>query len=84
MEMCEKYKDKKIFICHVYGMDNEYSILAKDDDECKKIMVNYLNNTYRPFTPPYTVPFNNSDVYCMDIESIKEDMIKENNEIELL
>ena len=50
----------------------------------KKILVDYLNNTYRPFNPPYTVPFNNSDVYCMDIESIKEDMIKENNEIELL
>ena len=50
----------------------------------KKILVDYLNNTYRPFNPPYTVPFNNSDVYCMDIESIKEEMIKENNEIELL
>ena len=84
MKTCKKCKDKKIFICHVYGMDNEYSILAKDNEECKKIMVNYLNSTYRPFNPPYTVPFNNSDVYCMDIESIKEDMIKENNEIELL
>ena len=79
--MCEKSKDKKIFICHVYGMNNEYSILAKDNEECKKIMVNYLNSTYRP---SHTVPYNNDDIYCMDIESIKEDMIKENNEIELL
>ena len=36
--MCIKYKDKKIFICHVYGMDNEYSILAKDNEEAKKIL----------------------------------------------
>ena len=36
MEMCEKYKDKKIFICHVYGMNSEYSILAKNDEEAKK------------------------------------------------
>ena len=54
MKMCEKCKDKKIFICHVYGMNNEYSILAKDNEECKKIMVNYLNSTYRP---SHTVPF---------------------------
>lgn len=39
MKSCKKCKDKKIFICHVYGMD---------------------------------------------IESLKEYMIKENNEIELL
>lgn len=32
----EKYKNKKIFICHVYGMNNEYSILAKNDEEAKK------------------------------------------------
>ena len=33
--MCNKCKNKKIFICHVIGMSNEYSILAlallKDD-----------------------------------------------------
>ena len=81
MKMCEKCKDKKIFICHVYGMNNEYSILAKDNEECKKIMVNYLNNTYRP---SHTVPFNNTDVYCMDIESIKEHMLNNNTEIEVL
>ena len=84
MKTCEKYKDKKIFICHVYGMNNEYSILAKNDEEAKKILVNYLNIAYGPFNPPYTIPFNKTDIYCMDIESIKEDMIKENNEIELL
>lgn len=82
--MCEKYKDKKIFICHVYGTNNEYSILAKDDEEAKKILVDFLNKTYGPFNPPYTIPYNNADIYCMDIESIKEDMIKENNEIEVL
>ena len=82
--MCVKYKNKKIFICHVYGVDNEYSILAKDDEEAKKILVDFLNKTYKPFNPPYTIPYNNADIYCMDIESIKEDMIKENNEIELL
>ena len=32
VNMCEKYKDKKIFICHTYRMDDEYSILAKDDE----------------------------------------------------
>ena len=44
--MCDEYKNKKIFICHVIigiGMYNEYSILAKDDEEAKKILVNYLN-----------------------------------------
>ena len=82
--MCEKYKNKKIFICRVIGMSNEYSVLAKDTEEAKKILVNYLNKTYGPFNPPYTIPFNKTDIYCMDVESIKEDMIKENNEIELL
>lgn len=82
--MCEKYKNKKIFICHVCGMDNEYSILAKDDEEVKKLLVDYLNKTYGPFNPPYTIPFNKTDIYCMDIESIKEDMIKENTVIEVL
>ena len=38
MEMCKKYNDKKIFICHVIGMNNEYSILAKNDKEAKKIL----------------------------------------------
>ena len=32
----EKYKNKKIFICHVYGINNEYSILAKNDEKAKK------------------------------------------------
>lgn len=82
--MCEKYKNKKIFICHVYGMDNEYSILAKNDEEAKKILVDHLNKIYGPFNPPYIIPYDKTDIYCMDIESIKEDMIKENNEIELL
>ena len=82
--MCKKYKDKKIFICHVYGMDNEYSILAKDNEEAKKILVDYLNKTYRPFNPPHIIPFDNNDIYCLDVESIKENMIKENNEIELM
>ena len=82
--MCDEYKNKKIFICHVYGMDNEYSILAKDDEEAKKILVDFLNKTYGPFNPPHTIPYNNADIYCMDIESIKEDMIKRNNVIELL
>ena len=82
--MYEKYKNKKIFICHVYRMNNEYSILAKNDEEAKKILVKYLNKTYGPFNPPYTIPYDKTDVYCMDIESIKEDMIKENNVIELL
>ena len=80
----EKYKNKKIFICHVYGMNNEYSILAKNDEKAKKMLVNYFNKTYGPFNPPYTIPYDKNDIYCMDIESIKEDMIKENNEIEIL
>ena len=49
----------------------------------KKILVDYLNIAYGPFNPPY-IPCDKNDIYCMDIESIKEDMIKENNEIELL
>ena len=81
--MCKKYRDKKIFICHVYRMNNEYSILAKDAEEAKKILVDFLNKTYESY-PPYTLPYDNNDIYCMDIESIKEDMIKENTEIELL
>ena len=81
--MCEKYKDKKIFICHTYRMDNEYSILAKDDEEAKKILVDFLNKTYESY-PPYTLPYDTNDIYCIDNKSIKEDMIKENNVIELL
>lgn len=50
----------------------------------KKMLVDYLNKTYGPFNPPYTIPYDKNDIYCMDIESIKEDMIKENNEIEIL
>lgn len=69
---------------YIYGMDNEYSILAKNDEEAKKILVDYLNKTYGSFNPPYIIPYDKNDIYCMDIESIKEDMIKENNEIELL
>ena len=84
MKMCEKCKDKKIFICHVIGMNNEYSILAKNDEEAKKILVDYIIKTYGPFNPPHTIPYNNADIYCIDIESIKENMIKEDNEIELL
>lgn len=45
----EKYKNKKIFICHVYGMNNEYCILAKSDEEAKKMLVNYLNKTLWTF-----------------------------------
>lgn len=82
--MSEKHKNKKIFICHVYGMDNEYSVLAKNDIEAKKIVVKHLNETYGPFNPPHIIPYDITDVYCMDIESIKEDMIKENSEIEML
>ena len=48
------------------------------------MLVDYLNKTYGPFNPPYTIPFNKTDIYCMDVESIKEEMIKEDNEIELL
>ena len=59
--MCEIYKDKKIFICHVYGMNNEYSILAKDDEEAKKILVDFLNKTYGSFNLPYTIPYNRTD-----------------------
>ena len=50
----------------------------------KKMLVNYFNKTYGPFNPLYTIPYDKNDIYCMDIESIKEDMIKENNEIEIL
>lgn len=82
--MSEKHKNKKIFICHVYGMDNEYSVLAKNDVEAKKIVVKHLNETYGPFDPPHIIPYDTTDVYCMDIESIKEEMIRENNELEVL
>lgn len=44
--MYVKYKNKKIFICRVIGMNNEYSILAKNDEEAKKILVDYLNNLW--------------------------------------
>lgn len=82
--MCIKYNDKKIFICQVRGINNEYSVLAKDSEEAKKIMVKYVNETYGPFNPPHIVPYDKTDIYCLDVESIKEDMIKENNEIGLL
>ena len=82
--MCEKYKNKKIFICHVIGMSNEYSILAKDTEEAKKILVKYLNKTYGPFNPPYTIPFNKTDIYFIDTEGLKEHMLNNNTEIEVL
>ena len=82
--MCDKYKNKKLFICSVGGIDTDYSVLANDSDEAKKMMVKFINKIYGPFDPPHIVPYDESDIYCMDIESIKEDMIKNNNDIEVL
>ena len=51
----------------------------------KKMVVEFVNKTYKGnFNHPYIIPYNETDIYCMDVESIKEDMIKENKEIELL
>lgn len=82
--MCNKYKNKKIFICRVGGMDNEYFILAKDNKEAKKILVEHLRKRFGTCLPPHIVPYDEHDIYCVDPESVKEDMIKENNEILLL
>ena len=80
--MCET---KKLFICSVKGMNTNYSVLANDSNEAKKMVVEFVNKTYRGnFNHPYIIPYNEADIYCMDIESIKEDMIKESNEIEVL
>ena len=80
--MCET---KKIFICSVKGMNTNYSVLANSSNEAKKMVVEFVNKTYKGnFNHPYIIPYSEIDIYCMDVESIKEDMIKENNEIELL
>ena len=82
--MCEKYKNKKLFICSVKGLDTDYSVLANDSDEAKKMMVKFVNKTYGPFDPPHIVPYDESDIYFIDAESLKEHMITNNTEIEVL
>ena len=42
------------------------------------MVVESVNKTYRDkFNHPYIAPYSETDIYFMDIESIKEDMIKE-------
>jgi hypothetical protein len=65
-------------------MDTDYSVLANDSDEAKKMMVKFINKTYGPFDPPHIIPYNESDIYFIDAESLKEHMIANNTEIEVL
>ena len=80
--MCE---NKKLFICSVKGMDKNYSVLANDSNEAKKMMVEFVNKTYRNnFNHPYITPYSETDIYFIDAEGLKEHMINNNTEIEVL
>ena len=69
----ENCKDKKIFICRICGLvnANDYFVLAKDAEEAKKIVAKHS-------------PLMSNDIRCFTIDDVRKDMIKENNEIELL
>ena len=77
---------KKLFICHTFRSDNDtqYAVLADNSEEAKKIVVNFVNKHYEPFTPPYTVPYSSDDIGIMDVESVKQSMIAENSSLEVL
>ena len=80
--MCE---NKKLFICSVKGMTTNYSVLANDSNEAKKMMVEFVNKTCRDnFNHPYITPYSETDIYFIDTEGLKEHMINNNNEIESL
>ena len=82
--MCNKYENKKLFICSVGGMHTYYAVLANNSDEAKKMMVKFINKLYEPFNPPHTIPYDESDICFIDTEGLKEIMIKNNTEIEVL
>ena len=80
--MCET---KKIFICSVKGMDTNYSVLANSSNEAKKMVVEFVNKTYKGnFNHPYIIPYSETDIYFIDAEGLKEHMITNNTEIEVL
>ena len=80
--MCEA---KKLFICSVKGMNTNYSVLANDSNEAKKMVVESVNKTYRDkFNHPYIAPYSETDIYFIDTEGLKEHMLNNNTEIEVL
>ena len=80
--MCE---NKKLFICSVKGMTKNYSVLANNSNEAKKMMVEFVNKTYRDnFNHPYITPYSETDIYFIDTEGLKEHMLNNNTEIEVL
>ena len=80
--MCE---NKKLFICSVKGMTKNYSVLANNSNEAKKMMVESVNKTYRDeFNHPYIAPYSETDIYFIDTEGLKEHMLNNNTEIEVL
>ena len=80
--MCET---KKLFICSVKGMTTNYSVLANNSNEAKKMVVELVNKTYRGnFNHQYIIPYSEADIYFIDAEGLKEHMIKNNTEIEVL
>ena len=80
--MCE---NKKLFICSVKGMNINYSVLANDSNEAKKMVVESVNKTYRDkFNHPYIAPYSETDIYFIDTEGLKEHMLNNNTEIEVL
>lgn len=65
-----KPNDKKFFICRICSVTNyyDYFILAENAKEAKEILTKHS-------------PLMSDDIYCTDIETIKEDMIKANDVI---
>ena len=76
---------KKLFICSVKGMNKNYSVLANDSNEAKKMVAEFVNKTYRGnFNHPYITPYNEADIYFIDAEGLKEHMINNNTELDVL
>ena len=49
------------------------------------MVVELVNKTYRGnFNHPYITPYSEADIYFIDTEGLKEHMINNNTEIELL
>jgi hypothetical protein len=72
MRKRNKNKDKKIFICRIctYTDVYDYFVLAKSEEEAKEILIKHSPLMLKP-----------EGIICMDLKSIKKDMIKENKEM---
>ena len=89
--------DKKLFICHVFGSDIDYAVLADTTEEAKKIVTDFVNKHYcknlyensatanfEVSSPPYRAQYTINNIVVMDVENVKQNMIDENKMLEVL